>query len=285
MVKKVAVINDLSGAGRCSLTVALPVLSTLGVQAFPLPTAILSNQTGYESYYIYDFTEKMENFTYQWKKMGLKFDGIYVGFIASEKQVDKIIDFINNFKNSDTVLIVDPIMGDDWNFYHNFGTNLRERIIQLAFEADVITPNLTECCILTQTDFGELVEKSKDSDFIDVVAECGKKLLKGNVKQAVITGVKHRGMEDDSDMLYNIIVSKKNVEYVKSRIIGGSYSGTGDLLTSVLCGKIVNGKNAKDAVETAVKFIGAAIEDSFHEKTDRNDGVNFEKYLWMLSER
>lgn len=285
MIKKVAAVNDLSGAGRCSLTAAIPVLSTLGVQAFPLPTAILSNQTGYESFYIYDFTDKMDNFTYQWQKMGLSFDGIYTGFIAGEAQVKKIQDFIRVFKKENTLLLVDPIMGDDGEVYPNFSEELRNRITELAFEADIITPNLTECCILTGTDYKGLMEKQNSEDFLNIVIQCGEKLIRGSVKQAVITGIRHKEPCDSEEMLYNIIITGRKSDIVKGKIMGGSYSGTGDILASVICGMVVNGRGLKEAVELAAEFIHAAIEDTYHEGTDRNDGINFEKYLYMLNNK
>ena len=283
MTKKVAAINDLSGAGRCSLTVALPILSTFGVHVFPMPTAILSNQTGYDSFYIYDFTDKMDNFTYQWKKMELEFDGIYTGFIASCRQVDKIEEFIKIFKKKDTLLIIDPIMGDDGAVYPNFNSELREKITKLAFQADIITPNLTEFCILTGTNYKELISKSDQDNFLDITAECGKKLIRGNVKRAVITGIRHRGRGDSEDMFYNIVISEGKTYFLKSEITGGSYSGTGDILSSIICAMSVKGYDLKYAVEVAVKFIGASIKDSYNENTDRRAGVNFEKYLWMLN--
>ena len=113
MTKKIAVINDLSGFGRCSLTAAISVIAAMGVQPCPLPTAVLSAQTGYPSYYCDDYTEKMEYFRSEWKKMGQTFDGIYTGFVASEQQIDQIFHFVETFDTPDTFLLVDPVMGDD----------------------------------------------------------------------------------------------------------------------------------------------------------------------------
>lgn len=280
MLKKVAAINDLSGAGRCSLTVAIPILSTLKVQVYPLPTAILSNQTGYPDYFIDDFTDKMDNFTLQWQRIGIKFDGIYTGFLANEKQVDKILNFLQVFKSENTLLLVDPVMGDDGKVYPNFAEKLCEKIKQLTLEADIITPNLTECCILSGEDYGELMQHQNSPDFLDRIAAVGKKLITGNVKQVVVTGIHWN--EDEEKILVNVILDGNEVCVVKSAVTGGSYSGTGDIMASVICGSVVNGKGLTQSVETAVKFIHTAIEDTYKDKTHRNDGVNFEKYLDML---
>ncbi|MEA5082977.1 MAG: pyridoxamine kinase [Lachnospiraceae bacterium] len=282
MLKKVAAINDLSGAGRCSLTVAIPILSALKVQVYPLPTAVLSNQTGYPDFYIDDFTEKIDNFTYQWQRIGINFDCVYTGFLPNEKQVDKILNFLRVFRKENTLLLVDPVMGDDGEVYPNFGKDLCEKIKELALEADIITPNLTECCILTGADYKEVIAYKDSEKFLDKIVEVGKKLMTGRVKQVVITGIHHR--EGENNLLVNVILNGKEVHYVKTAVIGGSYSGTGDILASIICGSVVNGKGLVDAVETAVKFINKAIEDTYKDKTDRNDGINFEKYLYMLME-
>lgn len=115
-MKKIAVINDLSGFGKCSLTAAIPVISALGLECCPMPTAVLSNQTGFESFYCDDFTDKMDFFTSEWKKLGVRFDGILTGFIASHRQAEKIFRFLDEFQNDDTVFFCDPVMADDGKF-------------------------------------------------------------------------------------------------------------------------------------------------------------------------
>ncbi|MGL4790933.1 MAG: pyridoxamine kinase [Anaerotignaceae bacterium] len=283
MLKKVVTINDLSGAGRCSLTVAIPILSVLQVQAFPLPTAVLSNQTGYPEFYIDDFTEKMENFTTHWKKLGFEFDGIYTGYITSEKQVEIIEDFLRVFKKKDTLLLVDPIMGDDGEAYPNFNKSLCKKIKKLAMQADIIIPNLTECCILADFDYNELISNFKGKGFLSKIEEIGKSLIKGNLKQVVITGIRCKDLNNEEE-LYNIIIDKEEIHHVKISSAGGSYSGTGDIMASIICGCLVKGIALKKAVELAVGFIYTSIEDTAKEGTDRNDGINFEKFLYKLIE-
>lgn len=124
-MKKIAVINDLSGLGKCSLTAAIPVISVMGVQACPLPTAVLSNQTGYESYFCEDFTEHMEPYMEQWKKRGFFPDGIYTGFLSDDKQADRILKFMDAFAGKDTLILTDPVMGDDGVVYPIYTEELR----------------------------------------------------------------------------------------------------------------------------------------------------------------
>ncbi len=147
-MKKIAVINDLSGLGKCSLTAAIPVISVMGVQACPLPTAVLSNQTGYESYFCEDFTEHMEPYMEQWKKRGFFPDGIYTGFLSDDKQADRILKFMDAFAGKDTLILTDPVMGDDGAVYPIYTEELRSRFCELTRRSYVITPNLTEALLL-----------------------------------------------------------------------------------------------------------------------------------------
>ena len=158
MTKKIAVINDLSGFGRCSLTAAISVISAMGIQACPLPTAILTAQTGYPHYYLDDYTDKMDIYRQEWQKMGQHFDGIYTGFVASEAQIDQIFHFIDTFYTSDTFLLVDPVMGDDGIKYDMFTPKLLEKMNALVGEADIITPNLTELWLLTDGSYDTIMD-------------------------------------------------------------------------------------------------------------------------------
>jgi len=282
MIKKIATINDLSGMGRCSLTVAISILSVLGVQACPLPTAILSNQTGYPHYYINDFTDSMPCFIREWAELGFEFDGIYTGFLSDAGQVKVIENFLEIFKKKDTLFLVDPVMGDDGKIYSGISREMVKSIMQLSLKADIITPNLTECCILTGIDYAEVVQNAKSEDYLDIISEVCNKLLTGNVKKCVVTGINYKGINDDLDMIYNAVLENGEISFIKSANTGGSYSGTGDILASVVCGMVVRGKGLYEAVELATKFISKAVTDTYNCGTDRNDGVNFENHLDML---
>ena len=152
MTKKIAVINDLSGFGKCSLTAAISAVAAMGVQPCPLPTAVLSAQTGYSSYYCDDYTDRMGNITEEWRKMDVHFDGIYTGFLSGEHQIRKVLDFIDIFYEDDTFLLVDPVMGDNGSRYPVFTSRMEAEMKALTERADIITPNLTELCLLTGRD-------------------------------------------------------------------------------------------------------------------------------------
>lgn len=282
MVKRIAVINDLSGLGKCSLTAAIPVLSVMGVQACPLPTAILSNQTGYESYYYDDYTKHMDAYTDEWSKRGLTLDGIYTGFLGSELQAEKILRFIDVFQKPDTLLLVDPVMGDSGHTYdiytETFGTQMK-RLVQ---RADIITPNLTELCILTDTDYSSLTARSGAPDYLETIAAIGQKLLAQGIKTVIITGILYQSPTDREKRYYNLVLEENAVTPISSAIHGGSYSGTGDLLASVVCAGMVRGDSALESVRRAVHFLETALAETANEQIPKNDGINFEPYLQLL---
>lgn len=171
MGKKVAVINDLSGFGRCSLTAAISVLSAMGVQACPLPTAVLSAQTGYEDYHCVSLTEEMEQFRRSWEKMEARFDGIYTGFAADEEQIGHMIHIAETFHKKKAFLLVDPIMGDHGYKFDIFSIEFCRKMRELAKMADIVTPNLTELCILTDTDYRMIENMTDEKHLLTVIRQ------------------------------------------------------------------------------------------------------------------
>lgn len=282
MVKRVAVINDLSGLGKCSLTAAIPVLSVMGVQACPIPTAVLTNQTGYDSYYCDDYTDKIDYFTEEWKNRSITLDGIYTGYLGSETQVHKILSFCEAFRGKDTLLFVDPVMGDLGKVYDIYTPELGRQMRRLVAHADVITPNLTECCVLTDTDYTELTSHQNRSDYLERIGQMAQPLLQNGIPTVIITGIIHQAAEDNTPKYYNLILEGNSRQTVSSPIYGGSYSGTGDLLTSVVCAGMVQGDSAECSVRRAVRFLEAALIETVAEGIPRNDGLNFEPYLPLL---
>lgn len=270
-MKKVAVINDISGFGKCSLTVSLPILSTLGLECCPVPTAILSNQTGFDSYFCSDFTESLPPYIDVWKKQNVKFDSILTGYLASEKQVDIILDFIDCFgKNS--LVFVDPVMADDGVLYDTYDNALCEKVKALTKKADIIIPNLTELCILCDADYNVINSKND----VAAIEKLARSLFNDTLKTVIVTGVKR------NDEIYNIIVRNNGTKIVKSTLLKGSFSGTGDIFSSIVCGMVTRGKSVFDAVTLAVKFIEKSIKDTPTNLDYEPKGVNFQKHLEMI---
>lgn len=279
MTKKIAVINDLSGFGKCSLTAAIPVISVMGVQPCPLPTAVLSAQTGYPSYYLDDYTDKMEYIRSEWEKLGAHFDGIYTGFVASEAQIDRIFEFLETFRKEDTFLLVDPVMGDDGVKYDMFTDGLLEKMKALACQADVVTPNLTELCLLTEADY-ETVCGLPGELKIEVLHQMADSLLQKGAKHILVTGI--HLVENGEAKIGNLIIDQEQCELIAFPYIGGSYSGTGDLFASIIAGGVVRGDSLRDLCMLAGRFVEAAMRDSAVDQVEEVAGTEFEQHLGML---
>lgn len=282
MSKKIAVINDLSGFGRCSLTAAIPTISVMGIQPCPLPTAVLSAQTGFPSYYCDDYTEKMEHFRQEWEKMGVRFDGIYTGFVASETQIRRIFRFLDTFYGESTFLLVDPVMGDEGRVYKLFTPELLRRMKELALRADVVTPNLTELCLLTGADYGELGRMKGEKEITEAAGELAEKLMESGPDTVVVTGIRFEDAQSGERMIGNLAVDQSGRRLSAFPYIGGSFSGTGDLFASIIAGGIARGDDIFRTMDLAGEFVERAMKDSAAEGVERNQGTNFEKYLGML---
>lgn len=282
MSKKIAVINDLSGFGHCSLTAAISTISVMGVQPCPLPTAVLSAQTGYPSYYCDDYTDKMEYFRQEWEKMQAHFDGIYTGFVASEAQIRHIFRFLDTFYGESTFLLVDPVMGDEGRVYKLFTPGLLQRMKELAMRADVLTPNLTELCLLAGADFAELGKLKGKKELTEAAGDLAERLMESGPDTVVVTGIRFEDAETGERMIGNLAVDHSGRRLSAFPYIGGSFSGTGDLFASVIAGGIARGDDIFRTMDLAGAFIEKAMKDSMDQQVDRNDGTNFEKYLGML---
>lgn len=271
-MKKAAVINDLSGIGRCSLAVSLSILSVLKVQPCALPTAILSSQTGYNQYTFLDFTTYMKDYYTVWENLGLSFDTIYTGFLASSEQIHCVIDFILKFKSEDTLVIVDPVMGDNNILYPIYPPEYPMYMKNLIKHADVITPNATEFSLLTGYEF------SNEGINKESIKQCSKDL---GIKHIIITGIKDTNKPNQvinlcidyvKDQCYEKIIPYNNI----------SYSGTGDIFASIICGYLTQGKTLIEAVEVASNFIQKAVAYTDSYQLQPTDGILYEHFLKEL---
>lgn len=265
-MKKCAVINDLSGFGKCSLTAAIPVISAMGSEVHPLPTAVLSNQTAYDSFQLVDLTDYMQLFIKEWKKLNVSFDAILTGFVTNEKQIDIISNFIDNFNSSETLVIIDPVMADNGALYSGYTQAMCEKIKMLCYKADVITPNIAELAFLAEEDYSEEWE---------TIVSYGKKLINNGIKRIVVTGYKEK------DTISNIVFDGDKVEKATAQLIGGYFSGTGDVLASIITGGLLKGMDLYSSVDLATDFISKVIKQT--DASNYNDGIDFERYLGELT--
>lgn len=273
--------------GKCSLTAAIPVISVMGIQACPLPTAVLSAQTGFPSYYCDDYTDRMDAIMEEWKKMDFYPDGIYTGFLADARQADKAVEFIEQFAKEDTKILIDPVMGDNGEEYPIYTEALCEKMRFLVRRATVITPNLTEALLLlygaqrAHVLWKELSLMDEER-LLKFTESTGKELSKEFDTEVVITGIDLPARENHQE-IGNLICQDGNTTWVTAAKEGGSYSGTGDLFASVLSAGMVKGMDTVDSVRKAVKFLSKGIHDAVLEGTDRNEGICFERYLSELA--
>ncbi|MGN0243117.1 MAG: pyridoxamine kinase [Lachnospiraceae bacterium] len=279
-MKKVATINDLSAFGKCSLTATIPVLSVMGVTPCPVPTAVLSCQTGYDSFYLKDCTDVIEPYIEEWKKNHFTVDGIYTGFLSGNHQIHMVRRFMDAFRTKDTFVLVDPVLGDDGQAYPMTTPEFCENMKQLVTGADLITPNLTEACLLTGISYQSVVDSDSKQELLQKVEIILQQLEAMSKGRAVVTGVLLQ--EDGQSMMSNVYLQRGKLEYYQSPHLGSSYSGTGDLFASILCGALMNEMKLGEAIALATDFLHDAIVDTMKEHTNRNDGVAFEYHLLKL---
>ena len=271
-MKKIAVVNDLSGFGKCSLSVALPIISAMGLECSALPTAILSNQTGFDSFYCKSFTEFLPDYINEWKKMNVHFDAILTGYMADAKQVEIISHFIDDFRTYDTLVFVDPVMADDGVLYDTYDNALCEKVKALTKKANIITPNLTELCILCGADYNEIIKENN----LQKIEELAHSLLNETTRTVIVTGIKQNGK------IKNLTVEKDRIHRTNHTLLNGSYSGTGDIFSSIVCGGVTNGMDVFDAVTLATNFIYCSIKSTPTQLDYEPYGVNFQNHLEML---
>lgn len=271
--KKIAVINDFSGFGRCSIAVALPIISAMKIQCCPLPTALFSNHTGFDSFYWTDCTEHMQAYADEWHKLGLRFHGIATGFLGSVAQIDLVEDFLRRFNTRETQILVDPVMGDYGALYPTYSPELARNMARLVKYADILTPNLTEACVLTGTQYKPLPEEQELLEMCHMLSAMGP-------NKVVISGL------DYGNALGNYIFEKgKTPQLLKVPKVGIFRSGTGDVFSSILIADCVNGESFTDSVTKAARFIAKALERTTEMDIPRTDGICFEEILGDLIPR
>ena len=276
MQKKVLAINDISCVGRCSLTVALPIISSTGVECSILPTAILSTHTGgFSGYTFDDYTPKMMSIANHWQNLGINFDVIYTGFLGSFDQVDVVKEIVGKFKQENNLVVVDPAMADNGKMYAIFDLEFAKKMKELCYGADVLCPNITEACFLTDTPY-QSAPHSKE--FID---ELIYKLKNLNVKAVVLTGVNFDGINVGA-YAYDYVAEQSF--YYSKEIINDYFHGTGDCFASALVGALAKGKSLELASKIAVEFTVDSIKETIkYQGIDKKYGVCFEECLYKLA--
>lgn len=265
---RLAYINSFAGFGRCSTTIALPVISAMQVQVCPIPTSILSNHLAFPLVQHYDYTPHMPEYIQVWEQLGLSFDGLYCGFLGNAEQIHAVEAFLAHFKPA--VFLLDPVMGDRGKLYSSITPSHCEAIRALLSRATLITPNITEACLLTDTPYtGENLTQS------ELDALCGK-LSRFCSGQIVLTGI------TTDTTVSNYVWEQGQGTLITLPLAGTPRHGTGDLLASVLAANALQGKNLADSVRQAADFIVTCIRGSDKMQLPPLEGIAFEKYLYQL---
>lgn len=273
--RRIAAIHDLSGIGRTSLMAVIPILSTMGFNVCPLPTAILSNHSQYPDFSFLDLTEEMSKIIDQWEKLGVNFDAIYTGYMGSPRQIEIVCGFIERFRRDETLVVVDPVLGDNGHLYSKMTQEMVEQMRRLARRADVLTPNLTEAFALLARPYKTDCTTEELKDLIAELSEMGPDTV-------IITGVPVPGQ---SGLTSVIARSKSDLRTwkVTCPYLPAHYPGTGDSFTSVITGSLLQGDSLPIALDRAAQFILQGIRSTFGYKMDNRDGILLERVLPNLN--
>ena len=282
-VKRVCAVHDLSCFGRCALTVVIPALSACGAQVVPLPTALLSTHTGgfeREELCFVDLTEQMERILAHFDKLGLTFDAIYTGFLGSAEQIRLVERLLERFGSKDTLVMVDPVMGDDGVLYSTYTEELMRGMRRLCRYAHVMTPNLTEACFLTDLPYRNTAEMNGEerTSYLEQICEGLSRV--GARGKLVLTGI-----PEGEDILAVYAKDTETGEHFFHRLkrLPVEYPGTGDLFSSVLLGKLLRGEPFREAVAETADYTAGVMAYSAKFDTPKRDGVALEAFLGELA--
>jgi pyridoxine kinase len=273
-MKRIVTIQDISCVGKCSLTVALPIISAMGVETAIVPTAVLSTHTMFNGFTFRDLTDEIEPISAHWQKENFKFDAIYTGYLGSFEQIKLVSDFFDTFKTEDNVIFVDPVMADNGKLYPAFDEAFAAEMAKLCAKADVIVPNLTEACFMTETPYNENYDKEYITSLLNKLAKLG-------AKKVVITGVSFDegktgfvGMDSATGEMFTYSHEK----------VDTSYHGTGDVFSSTAVGALMRGNSLPDALKIAADYTVECIKTTVKNGKIGWYGVDFEEVIPKLVE-
>lgn len=272
--KRIALVNDITGFGRCSIAAMAPIVSAMKIQAVPIPTAILSTHTQFPIFYFDDYTPRMKDYIQTYKDLNLEFDAIATGFLGSKEQVDIVIDFIKTFKKDHAFVLVDPVMGDHGKLYATYTPEMCDKMKELVCYADILTPNLTELVTLVNKSYPDKLPSFEE---LNLMCE---ELSRQGPSHIVVTGIPF----NDKQILNFIYNKDEDYQIVMVDRIGKDRCGTGDVIASVIAGSYLNGLDFYQSVKKATKFASKCIDYCEKTHVPYYYGLCFEEYLYELGE-
>ena len=274
-MKRIVTIQDISCLGKCSLTVALPIISAMGIETSVIPTAVLSTHTQFKGFTFRDLTNDIPEIARHWKKENFNFDAIYTGYLGSIEQINMLKKFFEEFKTDNNFIFVDPVMGDNGKLYSGFDEKFALEMKELCKNADIVVPNITEACYMLQREYKEEYTEEEIKDLLIKLTNLGP-------KYSILTGVSFK-KDEIGVMAYNK-EENKFFSYFRKKI-PAKYHGTGDIFSSTLLGALVNNNSLEDALKIAVDYVWETISDTYKEKGENTYGVNFEIKIPYLIDR
>ncbi|MCP4177790.1 MAG: pyridoxamine kinase [bacterium] len=275
-IPKVAAIHDLSGFGRSSLTIVIPILSNMGVQVCPIPTAVLSTHCEFEDYRIVDLTEHMKVTIEHWKKLNIRFDSIYSGFLGSKEQISIVKKFIVEFSKDIKFVVVDPVLGDDGKLYSPFSKDMVLEMRSLIKSADIITPNITEAALLLGKEYRSDFTEKEIKKWLLELSGYGPEIV-------IITSVPDSASRTKTTSVIAYSASDNRFWKVSCDYLPAKFPGTGDAFTSVIVGALLQGDSLPIALDRAVQFVSIGIRATFGYNYNTNEGFLLERVIGSLS--
>lgn len=275
MQKKIALINDITGFGRCSTAVMAPIVSAMKIQAVSVPTAILSAHPQFQGFFMDDYTSKMKDYIKTYKDLQLSFDAIATGYLASEEQAEIVIDFVKSFRAANNFVLVDPVMGDHGKLYSIYTPEMCEKMRELIAYADIITPNLTELCALLGTEYCE------ETITQNMIYEMCRELAAKGPKNIVVTGINLKETQI-ANYIFDAESANTGKEELRSIIvdrIGKDRCGTGDVISGIIAGMYMNGHSLYEAVNKATAFVSKCIAYCEENQVPNHYGLCFEMFM------
>ena len=274
-MRRIVTIQDISCVGKCSLTVALPIISAMGIETAVIPTAVLSTHTAFKNFTYRDLTNDLPKIANHWQQEKFNFDGIYTGYLGSIEQIDMLKEFFKQFKTSENFIFIDPVMADNGKLYAGFDTNFVKEMKELCKTADIIVPNLTEASYMLETEYKEKYSEEEIKHMLIELSNLGPKYV-------VLTGVSFN--ENKLGVMSYNKETNKFFTYFKEKV-PAKYHGTGDVFASTLVGAITNNNTIEEGLKIAVDYVWETINGTY--KTNKEDayGVNFETKIPYLINR
>lgn len=274
-MKRIITIQDISCVGKCSLTVALPIISAMGVETSILPTAVLSTHTMFQNFTVKDLTDQIEPIAEHWKKENFKFDAVYTGYLGSFEQIDLMKKFFEDFKTEANILFVDPAMADNGKLYPAFDKAFAKHMATLCAKADIIVPNITEACFMTGTEYKTTYDESYVKELLVKLSDLGAKIC-------ILTGV---GFAEGKTGVMGYDSATGEFSYYEHDKLPVSFHGTGDIFSSTCVGAMMNGLDWKEAVKVAADYTAECIRITLEDPAKPWYGVNFEQAIPYLINR